>query len=295
MKLFHFTSVSLAEAILSSSISQGHFSHADGTMTRPVVWLTTDPSHQGHGLTTGKELITSGEAKYSERVQGGRLRNTKTLDKTRIRIAVDLDPSTDGSLVSFVDYCGRNETKFYAKVMGISGLYRLQDLTDKQFLQLKKSSKTKETTWWLRWRPILPETFAAVEYNDGGKFVPYSFEKHGRQAMEDIGFTFVSEPAHNELSEIIPAGNRFELPKALVLCAEADTEPQVAIRGAHRTSIYSIESGHCVQDTHDPFSSLLEGWVSRHRDELMECWKLSEEKWVSFQDMLEREKPSQRL
>lgn len=56
MILFHHTSVSLAEGILASQLNQGHVTRRSGEPLRDVVWLTTDESHEGHGLTTGEQL-----------------------------------------------------------------------------------------------------------------------------------------------------------------------------------------------------------------------------------------------
>ena len=94
MKLFHYTSVALAESILSSSISPGHLMHSDGGMLKSVVWLTAEPRSWGHGLATGDETPSPLEIAHSERVRGEPLRNNRTADKTCIRIAVELDPGS---------------------------------------------------------------------------------------------------------------------------------------------------------------------------------------------------------
>jgi hypothetical protein len=72
----------MADSIMHQGISQGHLDRLNGEIIKPIVWLTTDASHIGHGLLTGNESVTSSQAIYMELVQGVRPKNLITHDKT---------------------------------------------------------------------------------------------------------------------------------------------------------------------------------------------------------------------
>lgn len=86
MIFYHFTSVPLAESILHSGISEGHLSRSDGTILKPIVWLTTDSSVNGHGLPTGGTIPES-KRRYAMAVQGD-LKKNLLQDKTQVRLRV---------------------------------------------------------------------------------------------------------------------------------------------------------------------------------------------------------------
>ncbi len=88
MKFYHFTSVSYAETILSMGISRGHVKHGDGSIRNSVVWLTTDPDADGHGLTTGDKTLTARDMEYLTRVDGVAPKNGIVMNKTRVRLTV---------------------------------------------------------------------------------------------------------------------------------------------------------------------------------------------------------------
>ena len=104
MKLYHYTATSMGEAILSSGITDGHLMHSDNSLTHNVVWLTTDPRPDGHGLTLGNEKLDSSAIAYQERLAGGPIRNTRTLNKTELRFGVELDPEVSPWLLSFMGF-----------------------------------------------------------------------------------------------------------------------------------------------------------------------------------------------
>lgn len=271
-RFYHFTSVSLAESILSSAISQGHLALANRPIRYNVVWLTTDPNPWGHGLTTGTEHLNENEIAFSEKIQGAPLKNTVTLDKTRIRIALELDPQLDPTLISFNAYCRQNNAKLEGRVLGLSALGRLDHLSPKAIHKLMRSAPTKEGTWWLKFTPVQPSCFVGVDVNRDGRYVPYVFEEHGRAEMLGCGFAVPPAYALSELADIIPAAHQFEATKALVLCSSPKDEPIVRIRGGLKDRIFAIESAE-PRDSEDEVTPRLQQWVADFRDELKACWE----------------------
>lgn len=271
-KFYHFTSVALAESILSSSISQGHLALPNRPVRYNVVWLTSDPNPWGHGLTTGKERLTQSEIAFSEKIQGAPLKNTVTVDKTRIRIAIELDPQLDPTLISFNAYCKQNDAKLEGRLLGLSALERLDELSPKEIHKLMRSAHTKESTWWLKFAPVEPSCFAGVDVNHGGRYVPYVFEAHGRAEMLACGFAVPSTHALSELANITPPAHRFETTKALVLCTSPRDEPMVCIRGNLKDRVFEIESA-APQSPVDEATPRLQRWIADFRDELRECWQ----------------------
>lgn len=272
MQLFHYTSVPLAESILSSAIRNGHLTRGDGTILQPVVWLTTDPRPMGHGLTTGIEKMNAADIAHSERVQGGPLRNTRTLDKTQVRIAVDLDSTTSPGLMSFRNYANKYEDKTFAKALGLTTLFNLNQLTDKEIKRLYRTTTTKEATWWLSFDAIFPTSFAKVDFNLNGKFVPYDFEQHGREVMNKVGFAVVSPSALATLSEVLPPEHKFETSKAILICNAPDGVPTVAIRGGGATRMFDIESEALLDGSEDDHIAGLQGWIRVNKEELRARW-----------------------
>jgi hypothetical protein len=80
---FRFTTAPMAEAILRDGLSQGHLPRSNGEIHQPIVWLTTDASPDGHGLLTGKEVLTIGQINYVQQVTGP-IRNTVTANKREL-------------------------------------------------------------------------------------------------------------------------------------------------------------------------------------------------------------------
>jgi hypothetical protein len=273
MKAFHYTAISLGEAILSSAISQGHLMHSDGAMTHNVVWLTTDPGPYGHGLTLGNERLSAAQIAHEERVVGGPLRNARTLDKTQLRIGVELDASSNPGLISFMDYCKANESKAFAKWYGLSCLVDMGSVSDKELKRLARAATTKETTWWLSFSPVSPEAFISVDFSVEGRFEPYDFEQHGRGALRRLGFAFPSMPTLVEVAELIPAAHRFETPKAFVFCEDPNKSPKVVFRGGAAMRAFEITSRNPFFGEPCDTTADLQAWILRHEEELMACWQ----------------------
>lgn len=273
MKLYHYTSTSLGEAILSDSISQGHLMHSDGTFSQGVVWLTTDPLPYAHGLTLGTEKMDASQIAHQERLAGAPLRNTRTQNKTELRFTVDLDPDATPWLMSFMEYCSVNESKTWAKSFGLSCLTNLKTASDKELKRLLRHATTKETTWWLSFRPVSTEKIVAVDFNAGSQFVPYDFELHGRSALRRYGFVFPGEACLQQVADLVPAAHPFERPKAFVFCEDPSKPAKVAIRGGGVVRAFEILGAKPFVGEIDAIGATLQQWVMRHKDELMNCWQ----------------------
>lgn len=273
MILYHYTSVSLAEAILSSAISKGHLVQSDGGILQPVVWLTTEPRAWGHGLTTGSERLTSSEVAFSERVQGGPMRNYKTVDKTRMRLAVEIVPANSPRLMSFMDYARTYESKAFAKRLGISAQYKLDKLSPKDYHRLSRTAKTMESTWWLSFEPVPASALVTVDIFVAGRFSPYRFEAHGRDAMRELGFATPSAGALSELAQILMPSHPFEEAKAILICSDPSETPKVTIRGGGKTRAFEIVGAVPLGGSDDDSQiATLWTWIDSHRLELLHCW-----------------------
>jgi hypothetical protein len=272
MKLYHYTATSLGESILSSDISKGHLMHSDGRMSQGVVWLTTDPRPGGHGLTLGNERLTQSQVRHLQRVQGGPLRNHLTLDKTQLRITVELDPAQRRNLVAFTDYAKEYESKEYAKWYGVSCLVDMKSTPDKEIKRLMRVAQTKERTWWLSFGPVSPAEYVGVEFNVKGRFEPYDFERHGREAMREVGFVFPCAETLAEVADIVKPAHALERAKAFVICEDATKPAKVAVRGGGTIRAFELASGELVAGADDAQMRELRDWSRRHRDELEACW-----------------------
>lgn len=281
MKFYHYTSVSLAENILSSSISAGHLNRLNGEMIHDVVWLTTDDSHRGHGLTTGEKLTSSNVA-YLERVQGAPIEQKSTLDKTQIRITVNIPESETGTLQPFVDYCKINENKLYAKIYGLSAYYDLKTLPPEKLRKLVKTRSTKESTWWLSWTPVETKHFSSIDFNINGKFLPYSFEEHGRKCLQDVGIEVVSAKSLESLARIIQPAHRLEQPKATVFCKNPHATPEVFITGGEAVCRFSIVNKDITDGVIPENISDIKEWIGDHETELLACWGSAVESFYRY-------------
>lgn len=273
MKLYHYTAVTLGETILSSDLSQGHLKHPDNTIQHQVVWLTTDEAPEHHGLLKGNETLTPAQIAYQERVQGGPARNLRTLNKTQLRIGVELDPDAEPGLMSFADWCSRQADPTYAKRIGLSARVDLRRYTEVQRKKMMKTETTKENTWWLSFTPVKPERFVNVDFNDKGTFVPYDFESHGRAALRRDGIAVVPRPLLDELAQLVPSTHRFETTKALMICGEPSMRPMVVVRGGGQMDAYDISNGQHVVASPGRAPYDVQDWLLRHRAELMTCWE----------------------
>lgn len=273
MKFYHFTAVSMAESIISKGLSEGHIKHGDGSIRKPVVWLTTDPQADGHGLLTGQEKLTASRLAYVTRVEGAAPKNSVVFNKTRIRITVDL-PADDSLIMPFVDYYAqRGEKPDEAKLMGLSAYvenpWRLPRATQRH---LMKTTATKESSWWLSFGPISASAITRVEYNGPTGFVDYEFETHGRRPFQDAGFVATCDATLQSLRPLMHCQHPFEIPKAFTFCADPKQAACVIIRGGGRDYVFDLANGAPLYGTSHPNGPALSIWVRQHSSELLDCW-----------------------
>lgn len=272
MKLYHYTAASMGEAILTEGLTKGHLLHGDDSIRQDLVWFTTDPSHEHHGLTLGTEALTPRHVAYQQRLSPTPLRNARTLNKTQLRITVEIDDDSPW-LMSFVDYAKRRgESPRYIKAMGASCVLD-SNLPAKKYQQLLKSTPTKEATWWLYFGAVRPDAVKAVDFNVNGVFEPYSFEAHGRAALERYGFSAPSAAAQAQIPLIVQPAHPLEHPKALVFCEDPDKAPKVVIRGGGGVRAFEILSKAIFVGPADRQAAELQAWVATHQAELMSCWE----------------------
>lgn len=282
MKLYHYTSVPLAEAIMSTALKHGHMNTMRG-IVHNVVWLTSDPTSEGHGLLTGDEKnLTLGEIQHMEAVQGGPLRNTFMQKKTAVRLTYVLPADWTYIVQNYVEYCRGNEGgELFAKTTGLSCFVDITNASDKRLKSLMKTVKTKEQTWWISFTPIPSAFVAAIDIKTDKGYVPYSFEPYGRRGLEDVGFFCPPPSALQQLQHLLTGLHPFEQANARVLCADPVHEPTVAIRGGGTERILAIRDGRLVRGA-DQHLVAIQNWVSVHREALLECWSRAEKSYRAF-------------
>jgi hypothetical protein len=283
MKFIHYTSIAMAESILSSSISQGHLLRADQSMLHDVVWLTTSEKSYGHGLTNGKEKLSQSNLEFLQRVEQKELKSSiTTADKTQVRFTLELKPNEEASLEKFTSYCKNNEPAHYAKLLGLSAVTNIKNLELEQLRKLMRSMNTKEATWWLSWRPIPVSKIVAVDFWTGNKYECYNFEMHGRHALEKEGIFAPSKEALQSLSNVIDSTHPLEATKALVICPNLQSREVVVVRGAMSQTYYSIEDGSQIGNFQTPENEGLRSWILENKQELLSCWKRAVSSYHAF-------------
>lgn len=281
MNLYHYTNITMAESILASGLNNGHLTRASGAIERPVVWLTSDQSHEGHGLLTGVEKMTEGNRNYVERASGKRPKNDYVGNKTQIRIKVRVQQN-DRCLTPYVKYCVDNgDSKIYAKMMGLSCYHSLRELSDIELLNLAKSFKTKEDTWYLYHGIISPNQIIAMDYNLDDRFVPYEFELHGRNQMIFDGVVPASQDATEQLQLLFDRGFQLDRISAVTLCATLDQAPMVMIRGCGMQLLVDVVREEFLRGSPPAKAEGVLRWIRDHKDELLQSYQLARER-LSF-------------
>ena len=294
MKLYHFTSASLAKAVLSDNLSHGHLDLHTGHILQGVVWFTSLPSPEGTGVPMEARKMSEREVEKATRVQG-ELRNEMTGDKSKIRLSVDtssLSPFgiVDGNpngLISFVEWCGLiRAPKQWVKCMGLSALYDLDALSDEELSGLLgDKDSSKEHSWFIHFGPIESDLISAVDFKTDNGYVPYDFETHGREAMSDLGIECIKNEAHQRLLEIVKPAHPHEIVHAAVVCREPSDIKMVFVRGLGNTCFFNIETRKAValmkDDPNYPLRDVA-SWVEEHNQEIMSCWNSAVEGYYRF-------------
>lgn len=282
MRLYHYTSASLFDSILVSDLSKGHMSTWNDGIISPVVWLTSDPSGAGHGLTNGAETLSDQNMNYGERVNGVRAKNRFTHDKMKVRLSFDIPDDDMLQLQRFTEYCDLlPDGKAFAKWTGVSCYIDVTTADPKKIKAMMKTQPTKEKTWWISFLPVPARFISAVELHGAkGQYHPYDFESRVRPAIEKLGFFSPSAEALRELQKIVKPLHPLGDAKALVICPKPGLTPTVIIRGDGTDRLYKIETGKGHTGTAD--APLLSAWIENYRGELMDAWERATESYFSY-------------
>jgi hypothetical protein len=284
MRLYHYTSTALADGILVSDLSHGTMHTLNGAIG-PVVWLTTDPKAEGHGLTHGEGTLSDRQMANKAKLHGEMPKNRRTTDKMKVRLTFDIPDDDMVQLQRFTDYCdgmpdGRG--KLFAKWTGLSCYVDMETVDDRRLKAMMKSQPTKEKTWWISFLPVSARFITAVDIRDkSGNYRPYDFEAQGRHAMEKLGFFAPSFSALQELGTIVKPLHPFGYTKALAFCPAPEATPTVTIRDGGTELTYEIETGKSLTATAD-YEPQLSAWVAKYRAELIAAWEQAKESYYWY-------------
>lgn len=285
MRLYHFTATSLAASILSDAIRLGHLVTHTDEIAHGVVWLTSYPYPDKTGVPMKETRLSSKQLAHASRVENRSLGNNLSHDKSRIRLGLDsnslksfeiVDNKPTG-LISFEKWCKLvGAPKNWAKYIGMSACFDLENMTDEEKVrQMKKKGNTQESTWYLHFGPIAAKLLDAVDCKVGKDYVPFDFEKHGRNDLSYVGIECVSPTSLAELRKIVEPWSSLEMVYAAVFCEGPSARPEVTVRGGGVTCHIDIETGEVRQyiNSRDDYPlSEVRGWIERHKAELSQCW-----------------------
>lgn len=281
MLLNHFTGITLAESIFTSSLNRGHLTRRDGSIEQPVVWLTSDTSWKGHGLLTG-EVVSAKELAHAERVETRKMETAISHDKTLIRITVKI-PSSDRRIIPYVKYCKKcGDGKDFAKHMGLSAVTNLRGFSSAEIDRLIENTKTKEGTWFLCFGEIHPSEFAAVDSRTEQGYVPYDFERHGRTLWEEQGFFCPSGSALAEIEGLYKQRHNFDVLRAFAFCNKPEDKPTVIVRGRGISCMIDIQTCQISFGAPSSGADTLRTWVRDHQSELKLCWERAKERYFAI-------------
>lgn len=292
MKLYHYTSVPLAESIFFSSLRIGQYQTEKGTIL-PCVWLTESPAPEGHGLLTGEQLT---EAQVEGlRNRGESVSNYHTHDKTQLRIQLDSSNLSTFSidaerrphgLIRYVELSKMvGDQDLYRKSMGLSCYCDMATVTDEQLVYLMRNQPTQEESWWLYFGEISSDFFSDVSFMQSGIATPYSFESHGRSVMESYGLHMVSGSALAELHQILPRLGRFDTPQALAFCRKQDSQPSISFQWDESIWDISLDGQYSTTlrfgELPENISQVI-SWMSSHDVQLQTLWLAAVESYNRF-------------
>ena len=282
MNFYHYTSVTLAESILASGLNNGHVWRANGAIESPIVWLTSDQSHEGHGLLTGAEKYGEKERDYAERVTGIRPKNDFVPDKTRIRIKIRLS-SSDRHLSSYVKYCMNNgDGRYWSKLMGLSAWYNLKEIDPTKLPSLIELTYTKEQSWYLYFGTISPCKIIEIEYRTENGMISYDFDSHGRAQMIFEGQIPLSITATQHLQGFFKPRFGLDRISAIVQYFFHEKTPILLIRGCGIQFLVDIVQKKVFSETVPNNVSDILDWTEIYKEELLQCYDLATERFFFF-------------
>lgn len=280
MKLYHFTAVPLAESIISDALRFGHVPIPEEAPLTGYTWLTTSTYPEGTGVPQETVELTEQQLAYVESIEGRKPKNNLSQDKSRVRIMIDSDDlenydrAKKVGLVSFLElYRWLGIPALFGKYVGLSANMDVTELTDEALQhELSLTGNTEEHCWYLHRGPIPAKLIREVSYLTQDGYVPYDFEAHGRADMQAAGFGCASAQINALLAGVLTASNRFEAPKAMVICENPNAPIYLTVRGAGTTHLFNMETGEPVTavDANYPLVSVQQ-FVRAHRDEWQAC------------------------
>lgn len=286
MFLYHFTSLALYHSILESSINDGHVRLQDGGILKPVVWMTTSPLSNCTGVRSGG-VYSEGEYNYAEMIQGGGLKNNIVVDKTKVRIKIDMDKlKLIGGTYKYEEFMrGLNQSKNYTKSLSLSATHNLNNLTDKQLIRLSKTIDNGKS-WYLSIKDVPVDTFLSIDFQvSDNQFIPYNYECNGRDGMEALGFMSPSKEKTSYLNNLIE-GVVFEPYNILLMKDNDECNPVVLFRVRGVFCMVDICDSYVIFDhsTIKPRidNSTLIDWVKLEKKYLLTLWRKAENRYEEF-------------
>lgn len=156
MILYHFTAMSMLDAILREGLTRGDvpLTAEDGIN---AVWFTTDPEPSGHGLSDGGPLSPEMVAEVERRTGRKFPDGIGTPDKRRVRISVVIS-SRDATLKQWLPFARKRLSSDWLDA-----------------LHSAAGGKPKARTWFIYLGTVPAERFRSVEVRGAdGSYAPMS-------------------------------------------------------------------------------------------------------------------------
>ena len=274
MKLYHYTSATLLEAILDDALNNGLLKLPDGRLSEGIVWLTHDPLPYNHGLLDGTPLDEKGMASATQLV-GKRPLNPATHDKRQVRITIDSDALDEGWM-PFVEWAKAiGASSDYIRGMGLSAIDGIAAMDDKTFLAAVKNGVSREGTWYLVPNSISPARFESIEALVAGSYVPYAFEAHGRETLAKHGIVYPDAALLERLPSVGQPQHPFDRMTVCAFAPSASSTSHVRFRGFGQATIVEL---HCDGAMHAMGAArgdeiLLRAWAYENLEAMMMLWE----------------------
>ncbi len=189
-----------------------------------------------------------------------------------IRIKLRLQKS-DRNLQSYTDYCHKNESRAFAKTIGLSAYRSLDGLTASEIEVIYNKTVTKEKTWWLYKGIIPPSSFEDISFNRQGIFTTYSFYRNGREEFKKDGFVSLNKDSLDGLARLLPPVHAFDQVKAFCFCTDPSMKRHFHIRGGGIHVALSLDEISLLHGSAPENLASVIKWAESHREELIESWE----------------------
>ncbi|HGG2161357.1 TPA: hypothetical protein ACJFRO_004286, partial [Escherichia coli] len=283
MDLYHFTAIPMLHSILASEgLREGYLTLYDGTILYNKVWLTTSPLPYGHGLCNGTEKLSESEKSFIRRA--GNMLDSAPINRTHNKklIRLKIDSEWIKKQPGFCSYKklmrALGQPKAYIKYVGAMGIEGARCMTNEQINKIMRKGNTKEDTWYIFNGVIPPSRIVSVEYMETkDKYVPYDFESHGRDYIENSGIYPISSLLLSNLNNAMQ--NITFLPGSVIaFCHKENSEENILFRHVLFTCSISLRSFSVLIATGDETSfythlDILKSWVQKNAKELCQLFE----------------------